>query len=173
MTRFRTLQRLGRAVALGLLAAVAARLLLFTSYRVSGSSMREALQDGDHILVCEPGWLGPTSVGDAVIAQVEDEVLVKRIAAGPGDRIGMSAGRVLRNGEPVPESVPPALETADSFPELALGPDEYFLLGDNRRVSVDSRDFGPVHAAQLLGRVVLRFHGGAVSTVAALERAPR
>ena len=99
MIRSRTLQRLGRAVALGLLLAVAARLLLFTSYRVSGSSMREALQDGDHILVCEPGWLGATSVGDAVIAQVEDEILVKRVAAGPGDRIGMSAGRVLRNGE--------------------------------------------------------------------------
>jgi signal peptidase I len=170
MVRSRTVQRLSRAIAAGLLIALVLRLACFTSYRVSGSSMRETLQDGDQILVCEPTWLGTPAVGDAVIARVEDEVLVKRVAAGPGDRIGMQGGRVLRNGAPVPEAVPEALACADSFPELALGADEYFLLGDNRHVSVDSREFGPVRARQLMGRVVLRFHGGGVSTVAALER---
>jgi type IV secretory pathway protease TraF len=53
---------------------------------------------------------------------------------------------------------------------VALGADEWFLLGDNRKVSVDSRDFGPVRGSQLVGRVVLRFHGGGVSSVEALER---
>jgi len=170
MLRSRTLTRLARAIAVGLLLAAAVRLTCFTSYRVSGSSMREALQDGDHILVCEPAWLGPPAVGDAVIARVEDEVLVKRVAAGPGDLIGMTGGRVLRNGALVAETVPTDLDTCDSFPAVTLGADEYFLLGDNRRVSVDSREFGPVRAFQLLGRVVLRFHGGGVSPVAALER---
>ena len=170
MDRTRTLTRLLRAIAVGLLIAIVLRLAAFTSYRVAGSSMREALQDGDHILVCELPWLSAPAVGDAVIAEVEDEVLVKRVVAGPGDLIGMDAGRVLRNGEAVPEAVPAELGSSDSFPAVALGADEYFLLGDNRGVSVDSRDFGPVHASQLLGRVVLRFHGGSVSTVAALER---
>jgi type IV secretory pathway protease TraF len=70
----------------------------------------------------------------------------------------------------VTEAIPPALDTRDSFPPVRLGADEYFLLGDNRRVSVDSREFGPVHAFQVLGQVVLRVHGGGLSTVAALER---
>ena len=170
MSRSRALLVFCRSVAAGLLLAVLARALLFTSYRVSGSSMRETLQDGDHILVCEPAWLGAPAVGDAIVAEVDDEVLVKRVAAGPGDSIGMRDGRVLRNGAPVSEAIPPALDCADSFPEVALGSDEYFLLGDHRRVSVDSRDFGPIHARQVLGRVVLRFHGGSPSPVAALER---
>jgi len=159
-----------RTVAAGLGLALLLRATVFTSYRVAGTSMRETLQDGDRILVCEPAWLAAPDVGDAVVAQVEGEVLVKRVAAGPGDRIGMQQGHVLRNGAAVRESIPVLLDCADSFPEVALGTDEYFLLGDNRRVSVDSREFGPVHQKQLLGRVLLRIHGGGLSSVAALER---
>ena len=160
-----------RVALFGLIALAFARTTLVTSYRVCGSSMRETLQDGDRILVCDAVWLVPApAVGDTVVAEVEDEVLVKRVAAGPGDSIGMRGGRVLRNGVLVAESIPATLDTQQSFPEVRLGADEYFLLGDNRRVSVDSREFGPVHARQLLGRVLLRVHGGGLSAVAALER---
>jgi len=160
-----------RVTLLLMLVTLAVRATLFTSYRVCGSSMREALQDGDRILVCDANWLlHRPAVGDTVVAEVEHEVLVKRVAACPGDSVGMSAGHLLRNGRPVAESIPPALDTLDSFPAVQLGADEYFLLGDNRRVSVDSREFGPVRAAQVLGQVVLRIHGGGLSAVAALER---
>lgn len=160
-----------RCMVAGLLALLIVRMTLLTSYRVAGSSMLEALEDGDRILVCQAGWLMPApAVGDTVVAEVEDEVLVKRVAAVPGDSIGMSQGRVLRNGLVVAESVPAALDCSDSFPAVRLGADEYFLLGDHRRVSVDSREFGPVRARQLLGRVLLRVHGGGLSQVAALER---
>src|SRR5688572_5951153 len=160
-----------RVMAVSLALAVIARATLITSYRVCGASMREALQDGDRILVCDIRWLtdGP-AVGDTIVAEVEHEVLVKRVAAGPGDSVGMLGGRLLRNGRAVREDIPAELDTADTFPAVRLGPDEYFLLGDNRRVSVDSREFGPVHGRQLLGRVLLRIHGGGLSTVAALER---
>jgi len=168
---FRWLALVGlRGLLLGLLGLAAVRATLLTSYRVAGSSMRETLQDGDRILVCEAGWLLAPAVGDTVVAEVEDEVLVKRVVAGPGDSIGMWHGRVLRNGLAVAESIPPELDCGDSFPAVRLGADEYFLLGDHRRVSVDSREFGPVRASQLLGRVLLRIHGGDVSQVAALER---
>ena len=160
-----------RGTLLAMLFMLAVRATLFTNYRVCGASMRETLQDGDRILVCDANWLlHRPAVGDTVVAEVEHEVLVKRVAAGPGDSVGMSSGRLLRNGREVAETVPPALDTLDSFPAVRLGADEYFLLGDNRRVSVDSREFGPVHAVQVLGQVVLRIHGGGLSTVAALER---
>ena len=53
--------------------------------------------------------------------------------------------------------------------EHVLGADEYFVMGDHRRVSVDSRDFGPVQGEQILGRVVLRMAGPSLQAVAALD----
>lgn len=161
-----------RAVAAALLLVVVARVALFTTYRVAGASMREALQDGDRVVAASHPWLvQPVQTGDTVILSVDGEVLVKRVLACPGDSIAMDHGHVLRNGEPVVEAIPDALEGGDSFPAYHLRRDEYFVLGDNRRVSIDSRDFGPVRTWQVIGKVVLRLHGSEVSTVAALERA--
>jgi signal peptidase I len=157
-----------------LVLAALARVSMFTTYRVSGASMREALQDGDRILVGSHAWVVlPLGVGDPVILSVDGETLVKRVAACPGDRIAMRDGSVLRNDTLVAETIPAAFQVHDSFPEYRLRDDEYFVLGDNRRVSIDSREFGPVSLAQVLGRVVLRVNGIAVSRVAALERQPR
>ena len=148
----------------------ATRAFLFTSYRVSGSSMRETLQDGDRILVCEfPLLVQPPGEGDTVIVEVRDETLVKRVVGTPGDRIAMHAGILVRNGHAVRERIPGRLRSEDSFPEYRLGADEYFVMGDNRRSSVDSRDFGPVSHGQITGRVLVRLGGDGMSTVAALE----
>jgi len=163
-----------RLAAAAMLLLVVARAALFTTYRVAGASMREALQDGDRIVVASHPWLvQPVLAGDTVILRVDDEVLVKRVMACPGDCIAMDRGHVLRNGAPVVEAIPVPLEGSDSFPEYHLRGDEYFVLGDNRRVSIDSRDFGPVHGWQVMGKVFLRMHGSEVSTVAALERGRR
>jgi signal peptidase I len=161
-----------RTVTAVLLLLVVARVTLFTTYRVAGASMREALQDGDRVVVGSHPWLvRPVLTGDTVILDVDGEVLVKRVMACPGDRIAMDRGHVLRNGAPVVETIPASLEAGDSFPEYHLLGDEYFVLGDNRRVSIDSRDFGPVRSEQVIGKVFLRMHGSEFSTVAALERA--
>ena len=161
-----------RVIVVSLLLAIVARSLV-TTYRVVGTSMRETLQDGDRIVVCELPWVArPAHCGDTVILSVEGEVLVKRIMACPNDRIALTAGHVVRNGQVLRESIPSELNRFDDFPEYQLGGDEYFVLGDNRRVSVDSREFGPVHSAQVLGRVLLRMSGSSLSTVAALDHNP-
>ena len=97
-------------------------------------------------------------------------MLVKRVVGCPGDRIALSLGRVVLNGVMLDESIPPELNREDDMREYHLGTDEYFVLGDNRRVSVDSQDFGPITAAQIFGRVLLRISGSSVTTVAALDR---
>jgi signal peptidase I len=163
-----------RTAAVLLVLAALARAALFTTYRVAGASMRETLQDGDRILVGRHAWIvQPIDVGDTVVLSVDGETLVKRVAARPGDRIAMREGCVLRNGTAVDEAIPETLQVHDSFPDYRLRDDEYFVLGDNRRVSIDSREFGPVSGAQVLGRVVLRVSGIGFSTVAALERPGR
>ena len=160
-----------RVCTTALLVAVTARALLFTTYRVSGASMVETLQDGDRILVGEADWIvHPLETGDTIVFEVEDEVLVKRVVGCPGDRVSMRQGVLVRNGVDVPEQILPTHNAATTFPDYRLATDEYFVLGDNRRVSVDSRDFGPVQSGQVLGRVLLRMNGRGLQTVAALER---
>ncbi len=161
-----------RFMALGLLLTIVTRSLV-TTYRVAGSSMRECLEDGDRILVCELPWVVHSVERDDIfIMTVEGEVVVKRVVACPGDTIAMEAGRIVLNGETIQESIPDALNRFDDFPEYHLHADEYFVLGDNRRVSVDSRKFGPVHADQLIGKVLFRIHGHGIALASALDRKP-
>jgi len=148
-----------------------ARVAVFTVYRVSGTSMESTLDDGDRILVCDVPWLLPQpEAGDTIIAEVDGEVLVKRVVAGPGDSIAILYGTVVRNGKVVEEAIAPRRRLVESLGQHTLGPDEYFLLGDHRKVSVDSRDFGPVLRHQILGRVLLRISLDGVSEVRALQR---
>ena len=139
------------------------RATLFTVYRVAGTSMLDALSDGDRIVVFDMPWA--IDAGDAMVLAVDGEVLVKRVVAEPGDRIAMFAGNLIRNGRVVLESIPPRYQRIEYLSEHVLGADEYFVLGDHRRVSIDSRDFGPVHAEQFLGHVMLRLTSTSVSAI--------
>ncbi len=160
-----------RVTVLLVLVIAALRAGFFTVYRVAGTSMLDTLFDGDRILVADEPWLvHPVRPGDTVVFEIQDEVLVKRVVGAPGDRVALLAGHVVRNGHPVSEQIPVAYNAHDTMHEVELGLGEYFVLGDHRAVSVDSRDFGPIDETQILGRVVLRMSGSGISTVAALER---
>lgn len=162
-----------RAAVAVLLVITVSRASLFTAYRVEGTSMLQTLEDGDKILVGDVDWLNrPVRNGDTVVVEFEDEVLVKRVVAVGGDVIAMDAGIVVRNGELLDEAIPPELNRAVSFPDYPMGSDELFLLGDNRRVSIDSRDFGPVRLHQVIGRVYLRIGAEGMGALSELERLP-
>jgi signal peptidase I len=84
-------------------------------------------------------------------------VFVKRVVAGPGDLIAIVGGHVVRNGvreaEPYAASCDPG--AACDFPTaVRVPPDEYYVLGDNRGVSDDSRFWGPVPSGWIIGTVV-------------------
>jgi len=163
------LRRTFFSAAVMLILLSAARTAFFATYRVAGSSMEQALTDGDRILVGESGWLvEPVERGDTVVFSVLDEILVKRIVGCPGDTLEMARGKLIRNGIPVSESIPSHLNRDESFPRYTLLSGEYFVLGDHRRVSVDSRDFGPIGLDQVLGTVVLRMTGEGVMPIAGI-----
>ena len=133
----------------------------FVSYRrVVGDSMEPAFSTGS-ILVCtksaDPEML---RCGDCVVAKVpyrgETLTVIKRIAGLPGDRIQIRDGILYRNGEAVSDDLPRMEDAGIAGDTVLLSPGQYFLLGDNRNHSRDSREFGPVPADFITNRIL--FH---------------
>jgi signal peptidase I len=133
--------------------------LFFNLSVVRGSSMAPGIQDGDRILV-EP-WsylIGPIERGDVVVLRypLDPEIdYIKRIIGLPGDRVTLARGEVWVNGVRLAE---PYVEAADASSSLSVVVEEesYFVLGDNRPRSSDSREFGTVPGDYVRGRVDLR-----------------
>jgi signal peptidase I len=101
---------------------------------------------GELVIIHARGQIGSPITPDP---HTRDLNLTKRVIGIPGDTVVGRGGRVFVNGEKVDE-----IETAP-FPESHLGEKQYYVLGDNRSESQDSRAFGPVPRAAIFGRVFL------------------
>jgi signal peptidase I len=131
-------------------AGLAARRARLEPMLVKGGSMRPTLAPGQRIAVAP--LLRPPARGDLVVVARGGREVVKRVVGLPGERLRLHPGGLEIDGRPMPEPYlggPPAGGTL----ELELGPAEYLVLGDHRAASTDGRDFGPVGADALLGRV--------------------
>jgi signal peptidase I len=89
----------------------------------------------------------------------QDDALIKRVIGLPGETIAVADGQVLINGAPLDEPYIHGISTSCGAvcEPYTLADDEYFVMGDNRTNSLDSRNFGPVHASEIVGRVMLRY----------------
>jgi signal peptidase I len=133
--------------------------LFFNLSVVRGSSMAPGILDGDRILV-EP-WsylLGPIERGDVIVLRypLDPEIdYIKRVIGLPGDRVVLAQGKVWVNGELLQEPYVASIDPG-SVLTTDVEPGQYFVLGDNRPRSSDSREFGCVPEAYVRGRVDLR-----------------
>ena len=122
---------------------------------VKGRSMLNTLQNHELMLVLRYGLFGKPRRYDIVICRYPNrkQLFVKRVIGLPGETIAMTDGQVLINGEILEERFPKRT-TPRSFDEIQLGENEYFVMGDNRPCSVDSRSIrvGPIQEKMLLGR---------------------
>lgn len=124
---------------------------------VQGDSMTPALKDGDFALFLRVG--ATYHAGDIVLVDLDGEMeYVKRIVALPGQTVDIreTTGELLVDGEPLLEPyIYEGTYRKDGIEyPLTLGSDEYFVLGDHRGNSRDSRTFGPVREEQLDGRLL-------------------
>lgn len=127
---------------------------------IDGASMEPTFHSGDRCLLNRMALMfGSVGRGDMVVLRDRDDndFAIKRIVGVPNDEIEISKGRVLVNGKLLDEGYLAPLTrtwTPRGDGSYKLGPDSYFVLGDNREVSEDSRYYGPVSFNRLLGVVV-------------------
>jgi signal peptidase I len=114
------------------------------------ASMEPTIRAGERVRT----WPLPDRIerGGIFVVQFQGDSgkFLKRVVGLPGERVGISGGRVTIDGRPIAEPyLAPGVSTGGVH-ELQLGPDQYYVLGDNRPDSADSRFKGPVARAQLL-----------------------
>jgi len=130
---------------------------LYQPVRVEGTSMLPMLEDQDRLFINKLAYrVGEIHRGDVVVflyPHDHEKSYIKRVIAVPGDELKIDHGQVYVNGEAVKEPyVPQRFADDRSQPEITIPPHEYFVMGDHRSISSDSRDFGPVERELIYGK---------------------
>ncbi len=144
--------------------AIAAFIIIFIyqPVKVEGTSMMPSLADHERIFVNKFVYrLEPIERGDIVVFRYPrdpSQSYIKRVIGVAGDRIHIDGGQVYVNDQPLDEDyVPPAYTDVQSLQEMVVPAQSYFVLGDHRNMSRDSRDFGPVNQSYIYGKAVFGY----------------
>jgi len=138
---------------------------VFQPYYVYGSSMEPNFFNFDYLIIDKVSYLaGEPKRGEAVVLISpldQRSKFLKRVIGLPGEEIKIKEGKIYlkTNSASWQELEEPYLQKGLSTPgeiDVSLKEDEYFVLGDNRGSSLDSRSFGPVKERAILGRICLR-----------------
>lgn len=148
-----------RDLAVAAIASVLIIIFLYQPVRVEGTSMLPRLEDRDRLFINKFVYhFTAIERGDVVVFHYPrdpEKSYIKRVIALPGDHFRIDHGRVYVNGNVVPEPyVPPEYSDNRSVEEMILPPDSYFVMGDHRSISSDSRDFGPVDRSLIYGKAI-------------------
>jgi len=132
---------------------------LYQPVRVEGTSMLPRLEDHDRLFINKFVYrISSIHRGDVVVFHYPrdpEKSYIKRVIALPGDRISIERGRVYLNGRLLHEPyVPDEFRDARSMVETVVPDDAYFMMGDHRSISSDSREFGPVDRDLIYGKAV-------------------
>jgi signal peptidase I len=135
---------------------------LYQPVKVEGTSMMPTLQDQERVFINKFVYkLEPIEAGDVIVFRYPRDPAksyIKRVIAVAGDRVRIDAGVVYINGQRMSEDyVPRMYEDVRSYPETIVPPHAYFVLGDHRNLSNDSRDFGPVDEDFIYGKAVFGY----------------
>jgi signal peptidase I len=144
-----------RDLAVSIIVSAFIIVFLYQPVRVEGTSMLPVLEDQDRLFINKMAYrVGQIEHGDVVVflyPHDHTKSYIKRVIALPGEQVRIDHGRV--NGKQLKERyVPPMYADERSQPEMVVPEHEYFVMGDHRSISSDSRDFGPVDRDLIFGK---------------------
>ena len=157
-----------KVVVISLVIILPIRYFLFQPFYVSGASMEPSFYDHEYLIIDEFTYrFDAPSRGDIVVFHYPlntNEIFIKRVIGLPGEKIQFKEGKVYIFNDANPDGSvldePYLVSNTETYSygkdTVTLGPGEYYLLGDNRTDSQDSRIFGPVKRNLIIGRVILR-----------------
>jgi signal peptidase I len=156
-----------KIVIIALAIIIPVRFFVVQPFVVDGGSMLPTFRDGEYLIIDEISYrLGEPQRGDVVVfrsPQNSSVYYIKRIVGLPNETIKVEDGQVSIVNENNPAGIAleesaylPDFRSTPGFVETELGPDEYFVLGDNRFASSDSRVFGAVPSKNIIGRAWVR-----------------
>ena len=164
-------------IAIGL--ALVIIVFLYQPVKVEGTSMAPLLSDQERIFINKFVYrFEPISRGDVVVFWYpldRSKSFIKRVVGLPGETVEIRHGALYVNGVPIPEPyVPPQYADVSDFGPLTVARGSYFVMGDHRISSNDSRVFGAVSSQYIYGRAVFAYwpveHFGSLSTTEANEK---
>ena len=125
---------------------------LITPVRVDGDSMNTYLNDGEILLLSKVGKIKRYDI--VVLHEDEDDNIIKRVYGMPGETIEIDHGKIYIEGKAIKDEYGIG-ETSD-YAKIKLKDNEYFVLGDNREISKDSRNLGPIAKQNIKGTTIFR-----------------
>lgn len=151
-----------RELALSLGISIFIIVFLYQPVKVEGNSMMPALADQERIFINKFAYrFEAIERGDVVVFRYPGDPsknYIKRVVGVPGDRIEIFRGQVLVNGQKLEEPyVPAQYRDQRSMSEVVVPASSYFVLGDHRNLSSDSRDFGVVERKAIFGKAVFAY----------------
>jgi signal peptidase I len=168
------------AVALGL--ALVIIIFLYQPVKVEGTSMAPLLSDQERIFINKFVYrFEPIERGDVVVFWYpldRSKSFIKRVVALPGETVELRAGRLYVSGKELMEPyVPSNYLDGASYPLLTIPSDSFFVMGDHRDSSNDSRVFGPVARQCIYGKAVFAYwpvdHFGSLTSSSTVNAASR
>jgi signal peptidase I len=148
-----------RDLALSVVIMIIVILFLYQPVKVEGTSMMPSLVNQERIFINKFVYrFYPIQRGDTVVFQFPQDTsksYIKRVIGMPGDIVSVDRGTVIVNGKPLIEPyVPDEMRDMNDARTVTLKPDEYYVMGDHRNSSNDSRVWGPVERKYVYGKAV-------------------
>ena len=150
-----------KIVIIALVIVIPIRYFLFQPFIVKGQSMEPNFENSNYLIVDELSFrFRDPQRGEVVVFRYPRNVsqrFIKRIIGLPGDKIEVKAGSIMVNDQVLDESkyLPSGVQTPGNI-QTSLNENEYFVLGDNRISSFDSRQWGLLPRKNIIGRVLIR-----------------
>lgn len=153
-----------RVAVISLAIIIPVRYFLIQPFYVKGASMEPNFYDHEYLIIDEISYrFNQPQRGDIVVFKYPKDpkqFFIKRVVGLPGERVKIEDNKIYIDGTILNEAyLDSGAETVlalRGYGDVVLGSDEYFLLGDNRSQSLDSRSFGPVKREYIIGRTWLR-----------------